>query len=489
MAVGFTPKHVEEYPLADLTKKQFLVLAIETALEFAWKIDSVSENGFIAVTDNGMFSWNAEVKIIINNESATIVSISLGNEMMDWGKNKQNIAEFIENCEEIKNNFSKEEFDAKYGEIKEQMITPSKEIIKSSPNYATDKFKDFLSIFKPTKDLFYTPVLIDLNIIIFILMSISGANIFMPDSLSLLNWGANFRPMTLSGDWWRLFTSCFLHIGILHLFMNMYALLFIGILLEPLLGRTRYISAYFLTGIASSLASLSWHGFTISAGASGAIFGLYGVFLALLSTDLIEKTARKKLFSSIGIFVAFNLIYGLKSGIDNAGHVGGLLSGILIGFVFIPSLKRPQENNLKHASIGLLSIILIFSTFYILKTLPNDYVTYESKMSEFTSNESKALEVYDLPQNTPNENLLYAIKSRGIYYWKENIKILESCKVMDLPKEIKFKIRLMKEYCELRIKSYELLYKSISEETDKYKSEIEDYDKQINSKIKEIERV
>ena len=79
-------------------------------------------------------------------------------------------------------------------------------------------------------------------------MAINGVNIMLPDNGSLLNWGANFRPMTLDGQWWRLLTNCFLHIGIFHLLMNMYALLYIGVLLEPLLGRTRFLSAYLLTG-------------------------------------------------------------------------------------------------------------------------------------------------------------------------------------------------------------------------------------------------
>jgi rhomboid protease GluP len=97
-----------------------------------------------------------------------------------------------------------------------------------------------------------------------------------------------------------------------------------------------------------------------------------------------------------------------------------------------------------------------------------------------------ALEVYNLPTNTPNDEILYGIKDRGIYYWNENIKLIDSFKDLDLPLEIRARNILLKEYCELRIKSYELLYKAISEDTDQYKSQIVDYEKKINAIINEL---
>ncbi|MCH5686962.1 rhomboid family intramembrane serine protease [Niabella sp. W65] len=143
-------------------------------------------------------------------------------------------------------------------------------------------------------------------------MVANGVHFLNPEGETLVRWGANFKPATLDGQWWRLLTNCFIHIGILHLLLNMYALMYIGSLLEPYLGKARFLTSYLLTGIAASITSLWWHDLTISAGASGAIFGMYGLFLAMLTTDLIEKEARKPLLTSIGIFVGYNLLYGLK---------------------------------------------------------------------------------------------------------------------------------------------------------------------------------
>jgi rhomboid protease GluP len=486
MAVGFTPKHIEDFPLNDLTPQQFLVLAVEAATKINWKVGYLSDNGLIAYTDNGMFSWNAEIKIKMENGIASIQSASTGNEIIDWGKNKKNVINFITNLEELKRSIPVEELVIKYQKLSEQLVSEEEDILKLPPATTTEQINGFFSIFKPVKGFFITPILLDLNILIFALMVITGVNIMLPDNESLLNWGANFRPMTLEGEWWRLITCCFLHIGIFHLLMNMYALLYIGVLLEPLLGRTRFISAYLLTGITASIASLWWHDLTISAGASGAVFGMYGVFLALLTTNLIEKTARQTFLTSIVVFVGYNLINGLRDGIDNAAHIGGLLSGLLIGFILIPSLKKTNDDKLKYGTIAVISLLILVSSFVVYQRIPNDIGQYDAKIQKFFSMEELALEVYNFPPDTPNDKLLYSIKDIGIYYWNENIKLIDSFEDLNLPSEIRVRNRILKEYCELRIKCYELLYKAISENTEQYQQQIEDYNLQIEAKIKEL---
>lgn len=183
------------------------------------------------------------------------------------------------------------------------------------------------------------------NIAVFILMVVSGVSIFEPTALEIYDWGGNIAvAVSEDGEWWRLFTCMFVHIGIIHIAFNMYALLIIGTYLEPLLGKMRFAMAYVLTGVAASLVSNWWHADnpTVSAGASGAIFGMYGVFLALLTTNLIPKEIRTQMLQSIGVFVAYNLLYGMKSGVDNSAHVGGLVSGFALGYVFYAMLKKEQ---------------------------------------------------------------------------------------------------------------------------------------------------
>jgi len=233
--------------------------------------------------------------------------------------------------------------------------------------------------------LYATYAIIGINVIVFILMVINGAGVFNPNALVHIEWGSNYSPLTLSGDWWRLFTCIFIHFGIIHLAMNSYALYMAGVFLEPMLGKTKYIIAYLATGIFASLASLWWHSEGInSAGASGAIFGLYGVFLALLFTNLIPKQMRSSLLQSIGVFVVFNLIYGTKSGIDNAAHIGGLLSGLIIGFVFYPLLRK-EDKGVK-SNLVLLAIIAVTAlSAWMYLNSPGNKIGPERREAEINS--------------------------------------------------------------------------------------------------------
>lgn len=485
MAVGFTPKYSEEYLLTTIKKEKFLVLAIESAKRMEWEISYINDNGFIAYRHNSYFSSNAEIKVKIEEGLATLSSASIGSEMIDWGRNKKNIEKFIDILEDFKSTLTDEMIQEKYLEIKASM-NQEEDILNQPVPTTTEKISGFFSFFKPTQGFFVTPILIDLNILVFILMAFSGVNILLPDTESLIAWGANFKPLTLGGEWWRLITNCFLHIGIIHLLMNMYALVYIGLLLEPHLGRARFITAYLLTCITASITSLWWHDITISAGASGAVFGMYGVFLALLTTNFIEKTARKTLLTSIGIFVGYNLLYGMKGGIDNAAHIGGLIGGLVIGYAMIPSLKKPQENKLKFATIALLSIIILTSSFVVYKKIPNDIGKYNAEMEKFAELEKKALEVYNLPETESPEKIITELKIHGIDYWKQSIQLIDNIEKLNLPDELLKRNRLLKEYCELRIKSYELLVRAISENTTQYQEQTMQYNKLIEEKIKEL---
>ena len=196
-----------------------------------------------------------------------------------------------------------------------------------------DDLVDIFNYLIPRKEHFATSIILDLNLLVFLLMVFSGINIISPNGQELLHWGANRRIETTSGEWWRLLTSMFLHGGIMHLFLNIYGLVIAAIFVEPLLGRKKYFILYVLSGLFGSLASIWWYPNIISVGASGAIFGLYGAILGLLLTNAFPKNGGKGILVMIGIYVGINLLWGLTGGIDNAAHIGGLLSGAIIGII------------------------------------------------------------------------------------------------------------------------------------------------------------
>lgn len=199
----------------------------------------------------------------------------------------------------------------------------------------------FISFFIPRQDYFVTPILVNLNVGIYLIMALLGYGFISMNATDLLNWGANYRPAVKQGEYWRLLSSIFLHGGIMHIAGNMFSLIFVGMCLEPILGRIKFVVAYLLTGLIASLASIYWYEAIISVGASGAIFGLNGLFLVLILTDTLpaEFQLSSKFESPflvpIGVSLGVNLVVGMigTENVDNAAHIGGLLSGIFLGIL------------------------------------------------------------------------------------------------------------------------------------------------------------
>ncbi|MGA3327664.1 MAG: rhomboid family intramembrane serine protease [Terriglobia bacterium] len=191
-----------------------------------------------------------------------------------------------------------------------------------------------------------TPCLVGLNAVVFCLMVVSGVSITEPDLSQLIHWGASFGPLTLGSQPWRVVSSMFVHIGIIHILFNMWCLWSLGKLAERLMGNWNFLILYLLSGLGGSLLSLWLHPHLVCAGASGAIFGVAGGLVAILGLKRaqIPGAAMKRTFKSVLFFVGYNLLYGMRGGIDNAAHLGGLLSGAALG-AFMPQ-RSPETPSL-----------------------------------------------------------------------------------------------------------------------------------------------
>ncbi len=171
-------------------------------------------------------------------------------------------------------------------------------------------------------------------------MCLSGVSPMAPSSVDLVKWGADFGPLSLSGQYWRLVTSEFVHIGLVHIALNMYFLFRFGRALEKLFSAWIVITIYLVTAAGASLLSVTWDPIRVSAGASGAIFGFIGVMASVLlnkKLGLAEDDRRRMLGYTVRL-AAFNLVFGLVSYVNNMAHLGGFVTGLAIGYFIAPSL-------------------------------------------------------------------------------------------------------------------------------------------------------
>ncbi|TDN37273.1 rhomboid family intramembrane serine protease [Hymenobacter sp. UV11] len=203
-------------------------------------------------------------------------------------------------------------------------------------------------LFWPTRQYWAVPLLIDLNLLVWLAMTLSGVSATAPTGHELARWGSNVSGLTWPHQPWRLVSSLFVHGGITHLLLNMASLWLLGVLLEVRTGGARLLAAYLASGVAASAATLWYHSGGInSTGASGAIFGLYGLLLALLLSKklVLDKWDRRGLFGIVLYLVLSNLISGLTGNIDNIAHLGGLLLGLFVaGPLVAYSLSSLKEN-------------------------------------------------------------------------------------------------------------------------------------------------
>ncbi len=204
-----------------------------------------------------------------------------------------------------------------------------------------------------------TYALIALNVIIFVLMYILGNG--SDDAYTLLAFGANYGPLVEAGEWWRLITSSFLHIGILHLICNMYCLYIVGPQLESFFGKAKYLFIYLISGVIGSLFSVLFTD-SLSAGASGAIFGLFGALLYFGYHYRVYLGTVIK--SQIIPLIVLNLMIGfMSSGIDNSAHIGGLIGGALASIAV--GVKYKSTNFEKVNGFIVLGILLGFLGYMV----------------------------------------------------------------------------------------------------------------------------
>jgi membrane associated rhomboid family serine protease len=185
----------------------------------------------------------------------------------------------------------------------------------------------------------YVPVtsaLIALCLIIFVAMAISSKSLFFSIP-TLVAWGGDAGVLLRQGDWWRVLVSMFLHGNPLHIVLDMWCLANLGPLAERSFGKTPFLLAYISTGICSGLASDFYHPTSVSVGASGAIFGIAGFLITPIALKrlTIYTTGKSSVLRTLIVFAVLNLAIGQSFAvIDNSAHVGGLVSGLLIGILF-----------------------------------------------------------------------------------------------------------------------------------------------------------
>jgi rhomboid protease GluP len=207
-------------------------------------------------------------------------------------------------------------------------------------------------------------------------MVLRGVHPVTPTTQQLLSWGANWAPLSLSSQPWRILASNYLHAGIIHIAVNMWCLWSLGQLGEQIFDGLTYFLIYTVCGISGSFLSLWWHSFfsnplTVGVGASGAIFGIAGALIAALYLGHlpVPRSALRGTLKSLVMFAVYNLFFGAAIGaIDNAAHIGGLVAGLALGAAMAKHLMTaPEVRAAWRLRVFAVAAVFLFAVFFPVK--------------------------------------------------------------------------------------------------------------------------
>jgi rhomboid protease GluP len=248
----------------------------------------------------------------------------------------------------------------------------------------------------------------------------------------LYQFGGNYTAAIQQGEYWRFLSSVFLHNGIFHLFMNMIGLFYGGMLAERILGGKRFLLMYLVAGIAGSVCSYYFHDEMLSVGSSGAVFGIFGFLLGHYFLPGADKELRKAVLVQLVIYVGLNLLHGMKDGIDNWAHAGGLVAGFFIGLAWTFG-NTPKEDGMQEAwsfrsgisgtRLFLMPLLLLAGCAFVVQARPRTLSAYMELINQADRYYGQAMRAYP---NSEDSAALKKLQDSGIAGWSKVISILDS---------------------------------------------------------------
>jgi rhomboid protease GluP len=480
MAFGWKTQYEKRVPAEGLNNWEIFSIVRQACKELEWEYLVVDENLFTATTPTHWTLSEEIIKISVENDQIIFRSRSESLELYEAGRNQKNIEEFLlPRFKKIKSSWKSEELHRTANALRDDTLKQ----IKSGNRVTGEKVT-----FGP-KDHGMTFFLLAVHVLVFTAMAIRGINLIEPSAADIINFGGNVKFNVTGGQWWRLITNIFVHIGILPLLVNLFGLYFMGLMVESILGKLKFLIAYLTTGVLASLISIVWVSEGVGAGATGAIFGMYGVFIAFVTTPYVNKKFSPLwLFGAIA-YAAFNIVIGFKGGNDNPSMIGGFIAGLGTGYLFYffhfkRELARAGGTRI---SIEVLLLTTLIVYFYLRVHGRNDSLRFEREVMKLNQIEVKAMvQMQHLQSAQSNNEAVSVIRDSALPQWKHFQEEITKTGAYSLSSEYRKKRKLLNEYAGLRVRQTELMYKSIAEGTDKYNGEIDEVSDRIEKIIDQL---
>lgn len=479
MAFGWKTQYEKRVPAEGLNNWEIFSIAEKACIDLDWDYLIVDEKTFTATTPTHWTLSEQIIRIVAENDEIIFESQSESLDLYEAGRNKKNIEEqLLPAYKKARKRISYEELQFAANALRTETIKQ----IRSGNRIDSEKMTF------SGRNHEVTILLIAVNLLVYVVMVLNQVNYLNPSVNDIINWGGNLKYNITAGEWWRLISAVFVHVGIFPLLVNMFGLYFTGLMAEPLLGKLKFLIAYLCTGVIAGLASIVWLEEGVTAGASGAVFGMYGVLLAFAATSYINKKFPKIWIFGMSAYAAFNIYTGLHGANDNAANAGGFIAGIVIGclFYFFHFKRNLARAGGTRISVEILLITALTVFIYVRKNLKDDTLRFEKEVMKLNQIELKAMTQMQQLQSKTNEEASIVLRDSALPQWKHFQEEITKTDAYRLDDQFKKKRKLLSRYAALRVQQTELIYKSIIEGTDKYNAEIESVSDTIDQIIDQL---
>jgi rhomboid protease GluP len=479
MAFGWKTEYEKRIPLEGLSNWEVFSVAEQACKDLEWEYLVVNEKTFTATTPTHWTLAEEIITIVVEGEEIIFKSQSESLDLYEAGRNRKNIEDhLIPAFNKVKSAWRGSRLELQATRLRAEVTTQLKTGNRVNAERVGFGFRGHEITF----------FLLAIKLAVFGLMAVRGVNVLNPSPAEVTQWGGNVREYVAVGEWWRLLTNLFVHVSVYQLLTNLVGLYFIGLLVETILGKLKYLIAFLVTGALASLSSIYFVGEGVTAGSSGAVAGLYGVFIAFATTRYINKQFSWAQLS--GIFAAGCLfIYAAVHGqVDYATNLGGLAAGIIVGYLFYffhfkRNLARAGGTRIS-IEVMLLTALLIF---LFVKNGNNDTLRFEKSVMKLNQIELKAMtQMQRLQFSETNNDAARVLRDSALPEWKHFQLELAKTDRYRLDDKFNRKRKLLHEYAGLRLRQTELIYKSALEETDKYSGEINEVSDKIDKLIDQL---
>jgi rhomboid protease GluP len=465
MAFGWKTEYEKRMPSDGLSNWEVFSIARKACENLDWDYLVADERTFTATTP---INWTLNEEIItiaVEGDTILFKSKSENLELMEAGRNQKNIdEELLPAFKKAREKFSAAELQSIANSIRTETLNQ----LKSGNRIDSGKMTFGL------KDHEVTFLLIAIQLVFYIAMLSRGTSFPDPSIPEILSLGGSMRSYITGGEWWRLVIAIFVPVSFIQLLVNITTLYFIGLMVESILGKVKFLIAFVSAGVLANLASIVMFDEVVIAGSSGAIFGLYGIFLAFATTPYINKKFPKVWLLSIVAYLIFSTWVGVGADVYNAINFSGLVAGICIGYAFYLFHFRRKIARAGGTRISV-EILLVTSLliFLYVRSDRNDSRRFEKAVMKLNQIEVKAMTQMQKLQYSSDAEAAAILRDSTLPEWRHFQKELVKTDKFKLDEEFTAKRKLLNQYARMRIKQTELIYNSVKDGSDKNRSEIE----------------